>query len=262
MVASDALLSVLGLAAPIQLDAQHVERGGRWRGALPKLLHAPGALVSTMGRKVCAAPAELLECRCEAGAVVHNLPAIREDDGEAVGRLGMVAGDLHGSEGGEEISERILLGGADSIDELGEKVQADNLHVVGGIGLRNGATCHERLHPGKSFGKSDSLHGVALRLGWVRAALAEVVALKLKFSFGGIAAGKSASEVERHPEALSVFFNCGAHLVWLVVLAFGAQLRSTYTVLVWQQENFTLFLCSPDSRAFSPPRCPPPPPSI
>ena len=99
MVRSAALLSVFGLAAPIKLDAQHVERGGRWHDALPKLLDAPGAGIATMGREICAAPTELLECGGEAGAVVHDRPVIREDDGNAVGRLRVVACRRHGSEG-------------------------------------------------------------------------------------------------------------------------------------------------------------------
>ena len=92
------LLSAFLLAVPIQLNAQHVERGG-WGGtSLPKLLDAPRAGIAAMGGKVCAAPTELLESGCEAGAVVHNLPAISEDDGDTVRRLGMVAGDAPGSE--------------------------------------------------------------------------------------------------------------------------------------------------------------------
>jgi hypothetical protein len=43
MVASDILWNVFLLAAPIQLNAQHVERFGGWHDALPKLLDAPGA---------------------------------------------------------------------------------------------------------------------------------------------------------------------------------------------------------------------------
>ena len=99
MVGNDVLLSVFFLlgSEPIQLNAQHIERGG-WRdNALPKLLDAAGALVATMGSKVCPAPSELLESGCEAGTVVHNLPAIGEDDGDAVGACGVVAGDAHGS---------------------------------------------------------------------------------------------------------------------------------------------------------------------
>jgi len=84
-------------AASLQRDAEHVERGC-WRdNALPKFFDAPGSRVSAMGRQVGPAPSELLECRSEAGAVVHDLPAIREDDRDTVGRLGVVAGDAHGS---------------------------------------------------------------------------------------------------------------------------------------------------------------------
>ena len=91
------LLSVFLLAVAIQLDAKHVERGGWWDNALPKLLDAPGALIAAMGSKVRPAPSELLECRREAGAVVHDLPGIIKNDGDTVGRLGVVAGDVHGS---------------------------------------------------------------------------------------------------------------------------------------------------------------------
>jgi len=91
------LLSVFLLAVAIQLNAQHVERGG-WRdNALPKLFYASRPLVATMGRKVRPAPFELLDCRSEAGAVVHDFPAIAEDDGDAVGARRVVAGDVHGS---------------------------------------------------------------------------------------------------------------------------------------------------------------------
>ena len=111
MVASDVLLSVFssirgcwifskkahGGSEPIQLNAQHIERGG-WRdNALPELLDAPGALVAAMGSEVCPAPSKLLECGCESGAVVHHTPIIREDDRDTVGRLGVVAGDAHSS---------------------------------------------------------------------------------------------------------------------------------------------------------------------
>lgn len=78
------LVECLLLAMAIQLNAQHVERGG-WRdNALPKLLNAPGALVAAMGSKVCPAPSELLESCCEAGTVVHDRPVVRKDDGNAV----------------------------------------------------------------------------------------------------------------------------------------------------------------------------------
>ena len=68
-----------------------------------------------MGGKVCPAPSELGKDGGEAGSVVHDLPAITEDDGDAVGRLGVVAGDAHDSGFGEGFETRVAL-----VFELGE----------------------------------------------------------------------------------------------------------------------------------------------
>ena len=50
-VLSGVLFRVFLLADPIQLNAQHVERGGRWHDALPKLLDAPRNVDSSNGEQ-------------------------------------------------------------------------------------------------------------------------------------------------------------------------------------------------------------------
>lgn len=63
---------------------------------MPKFFDGAGGFVATMGRELSAGPFEAVENGGEAGGVVHDGPAIAEDDGDAVGRLGVVASDFHG----------------------------------------------------------------------------------------------------------------------------------------------------------------------
>ena len=83
-------------ALAIQLDAEHIEGCGRGHDALPKLFDGPRAGVAAIGGEIGAGPAEFLQDGGEAGGVVHDLPAIREDDGDAVGAGGVMTGDFHG----------------------------------------------------------------------------------------------------------------------------------------------------------------------
>ena len=135
------------LAVPIQLNAEHIERGGRWHHALPKLLDAPGAGVSAMGGKVCATPTQLCECRGKAGAVVHHTPAIREDDRDAVMAGLVIAGDSHGSSGG----------GCEAVD-LAARVEYDDM-TMGFVG---------QLGSPLKIGSADSMIGIAMTAVCIR----------------------------------------------------------------------------------------------
>jgi hypothetical protein len=215
MVASDALLSVFLLAAPIQLNAKHVERGG-WRdNALPKLLDASRPLIAAMGRKVRPAPAELLECGCESGAVVHDLPAITEDDGNAAGRLWVIACRPHGSADG-------YVAAADHLADAGVK-DCDCASLFSGLAAVKvviGGTLIELGELGFAFRAMDLVNMV-----------------------GG--------EIDKG-EVAAVSFRRVHGICWFGVGSRVVQLRTLYTAAVYPQEKSTLFLCSPKTRSFSP----------
>lgn len=284
-----ALLSVFWLGVAIQLNAQHVECGG-WRdNALPKLLNAPGALVAAMGSKVRPAPSELSEHGCESWAVVHHIPAIGEDDGDAVGRLGVVAGDAHGS---------IIVG----VDWL--QFGWPSVAVKSSGPSVTAATLCGKSTLEADWREGDVFAGAMLALsaedcvwhagGFGLCGHGIVGGLEMDCGVGGLGydrlvivdgtlpstdarpfAVNNLEEVglakHRHQAHINglvaidgqVAEDCGVaredcgeggggHLVWAVGLAVVAQLRSIYTVSVWRQEKSTLFLCSPKSRIFSP----------
>jgi hypothetical protein len=214
-----ALLSVFLLAVAIQLNAKHVERGG-WRdNALPKFFDAPGALVATMGSKVRPAPSELLECGCKAGAVVHDRPVIREDDGNAIGRLRVIACRPHGSECLELVG--FVFG------EFARAPEAAISLVFGDL-------------------DADALAVTAATSGAM--SLGNRIKSGAELAVGGAASAELVSDGEFAGDGVG-----GGHgIVWFVVGSRVVQLRTLYTVAVYPQEKSTLFLCSPKTRSFSP----------
>ena len=222
------------LAVPIQLNAQHVEGGG-WRdNALPKLLDAAGAGISTMGRKVCATPSELGQCGGESWAVVHDRPVIREDDGNAVGRLRVIACRPHGSVGVVAVDGDVRM-----------------LKIVF-VALKLG------WHPFSAraiAALAGELAGCGIGDGDDVVA-GNILPLRLSRGEGGADVVRlvAVESVEGEFDDLGNWLCGGGHgrLVVGGLVSRVVQLRTLYTVTVYPQDKFTLFLCRLDSRSFSP----------
>lgn len=202
---------LVGLSLTIQLDAKHVE-GCSWRDyALPKLFDGSSGLVSAMIGKLSAGPAKAIKNRCESGAVVHERPAIIEDDGDAVGAGGMVASDTHDSKAPGEV--------------FGETVGAENFvfrrasFVVGEV---VGAAL-KLLDAGASCGRGVKGHCALSRLIHYEAALVG----------GAVEAAGLADNV----------FGISSHFRFWLIRASLPPTQSIYTVTVYPQEENTLFLC-------------------
>ena len=88
-----------GESKGIQGDAKLIQGSSGWDGSLPELFHAAGGFVAAAGSKLGSGPAEPGEDGGEAWGVVHDFARVVQDDGDAVGAGGMVAGDFHGADG-------------------------------------------------------------------------------------------------------------------------------------------------------------------
>lgn len=98
--------------------------GGRHTTLLPSLDGALGDAAS--GRELLSGKSGLLTDRLDSGAVVHNGPVIREDDGLAVGATGVIVSNSHGS----------VLGEGEAASEVDQVVaDAVNLDDRGGLAI-------------------------------------------------------------------------------------------------------------------------------
>lgn len=111
---------------------------------MPKFFDGAGRFVTAMGRELCAGPFETVEDGGEAGGVVHDIPAIAEDDGDALGRGWVMTGDFHGLKFGFAKSARKSFSACPA---LGEGVDLFwNFGVIhsswkGGFVIKNPLAC-------------------------------------------------------------------------------------------------------------------------